>query len=143
MFVTFLYAVLELASGRLRYANAGHNLPYLGTKDEVLELRARGMPLGLMPGMKYDECESTLAPGEHILLHTDGLAEAHNNARDMFGFPRLKALLAQHAGGPNLIPRLLAALDDFTGPNWEQEDDVTLVTVRRLTPSASSANGIE
>src|SRR5712691_8215237 len=56
MFVTCLYAVLELASGHLRYANAGHNLPYLGTNNEVLELRARGMPLGLMPGMKYEEC---------------------------------------------------------------------------------------
>jgi anti-sigma regulatory factor (Ser/Thr protein kinase) len=142
MFVTCLYAVLELASGHLRYANAGHNLPYLETNNEVLELRARGMPLGLMPGMKYEECEATLAPGDHILLHTDGLAEAHNAARDMFGFPRLKALLAQHAGGLDLIPRLLAALDDFTGADWEQEDDVTLVTVCRSTPGASSANGV-
>src|SRR5438067_6180022 len=61
MFVTCLYAVLQLDSGRLRYANAGHNLPYLGTAHDVLELRARGMPLGLMMGMKYEECEATLA----------------------------------------------------------------------------------
>jgi serine phosphatase RsbU (regulator of sigma subunit) len=51
MFVTCLYAVLDPKSGRLRYANAGHNLPYLRTEDGVGELRATGMPLGLLPGM--------------------------------------------------------------------------------------------
>jgi serine phosphatase RsbU (regulator of sigma subunit)/anti-sigma regulatory factor (Ser/Thr protein kinase) len=141
MFVTCLYAVLELASGRLRYANAGHNLPYLGTEHAVLELRARGMPLGLMPRMKYEESEATLSPGDHILLHTDGLAEAHNAARDMFGFPRLKALLAGHPGGSDLIPLLLAELENFTGADREREDDVTLVTVRRLAAGPSAGNG--
>src|SRR5205814_3019461 len=115
--------------------------PYLTTARGVLELRARGMPLGLMPDMKYEEHEATLAHGDHILLHTEGLAEAHNSDRDMFGFPRLKRLLAEYAGGSELIPRLLAELHDFTGTGWEQEDDVTLVTVRRSTSSAASANG--
>ncbi len=141
MFVTCLYAVLELATGRLRYANAGHNLPYLGTAHDVLELRARGMPLGLMAGMKYEECEATLQPGDHVLLHTDGLAEAHNAAREMFGFPRLKDLFGKHGGGSELIPRLLADLEGFTGSDWEQEDDVTLVTVRRSSSTATSLNG--
>ena len=53
------------------------------------ELRATGMPLGLMQGMSYEETETTLHPGETILFHSDGLAEAHNVTRELFGFPRL------------------------------------------------------
>jgi anti-sigma regulatory factor (Ser/Thr protein kinase) len=141
MFVTCLYAVLDTGTGHLRYANAGHNLPYLTTASEVLELRARGMPLGLMPGMTYEEHEATLAPGDQLLFHTDGLAEAHNTARQMFGFPRLKGLLADHVSGSELIARLLTELESFTGADWEQEDDVTLVSVQRSTPPAGSADG--
>ena len=65
MFVTCLYAVLNPATGQLRYANAGHNVPYVSTEDGVTELRATGMPLGLLPGMEYEEKEATLAAGRH------------------------------------------------------------------------------
>ncbi len=64
MFVTCLYGVLEPETGVFRYANAGHNLPYVGTAGSVVELRATGMPLGLMPEMAYEEKEAILAPGE-------------------------------------------------------------------------------
>src|SRR5215212_8279898 len=77
MFVTCLYAVLDPISGRLRYANAGHSLPYLARADGVAELRARGMPLGAMPGMTYEDNEAHLARGDSVLLHSDGLVEAH------------------------------------------------------------------
>src|SRR3954464_4346074 len=90
MFVTCLYGVLDLSSGLLRFANAGHDLPYVKTADGVAELRARGMPLGLMPGMEYEEKEAMLQPGDCVLLHSDGIVEAHAPDRDMFGFPRLK-----------------------------------------------------
>jgi anti-sigma regulatory factor (Ser/Thr protein kinase) len=131
MFVTCLYAVLEPATGRLRYANAGHNLPYLRSGDQVHELRATGMPLGLMPDMSYEENETTLAPGESLLLHSDGLAEAHAVDREMYGFPRLMRLVCSHEGGGRLIDALLGDLRDFTGEAWEQEDDITLVTLQR------------
>jgi serine phosphatase RsbU (regulator of sigma subunit)/anti-sigma regulatory factor (Ser/Thr protein kinase) len=131
MFVTCLYAVLDPASGRLRYANAGHNLPYLRTVDGVGELRATGMPLGLLPGMAYEEKQAALAPGDDLLLHSDGLAEAHGPERQMFGFPRLAKLAAEGASGQELIDLLLGELAKFTGPGWEQEDDITLVTLRR------------
>jgi serine phosphatase RsbU (regulator of sigma subunit)/anti-sigma regulatory factor (Ser/Thr protein kinase) len=131
MFVTCLYAVLDPTSGRLRYANAGHNLPYLRTADGVSELRARGMPLGLMPGMVYEEKEAAVAPGDDLLLHSDGLAEAHGPERQMFGFPRLAKLAAEGKSGQELIDLLLTELAKFTGPGWEQEDDITLVTLRR------------
>ena len=130
MFVTCLYAILDPASGRLEYANAGHDLPYRRHNGEVSELRATGMPLGLMPGMAYEEKELTLAPGESILFYSDGLVEAHNTKRQMFGFPHLMKLLAEVPRGTPVIDFLLAELATFTGSDWEQEDDVTLVTLQ-------------
>src|SRR6266436_5173638 len=79
MFVTCLYALLDPESGQLLYANAGHDLPYHRHQmGEVTELRATGMPLGLMPGMKYEEKETRLAHGENILFYSDGIVEADN-----------------------------------------------------------------
>ncbi|MCB8983594.1 MAG: SpoIIE family protein phosphatase [Ardenticatenaceae bacterium] len=131
MFVTCFYAVLDPATGHLRYANAGHDVPYHYTADGVVELRARGMPLGLMPGMDYDEKETTLAAGDYVLLYSDGLVEAHSPANEMFGFPRLQGLLGTHGNGDTVKDFLLEELAAFTGPGWEQEDDVTLVTLQR------------
>src|SRR3712207_3027913 len=90
MFVTCFYAILDPTSGHLVYANAGHDLPYLHRNGDAEELRARGMPLGLMPGMGYEEKETILHSGEAALLYSDGLVEAHDPAGEMFGFPRLK-----------------------------------------------------
>jgi serine phosphatase RsbU (regulator of sigma subunit)/anti-sigma regulatory factor (Ser/Thr protein kinase) len=141
MFVTCFYAILDPMTGRLRYANAGHDLPYQRRLSGVCELRATGMPLGAMPGSHYEEKETTLAPGEHVLLYSDGLVEAHSARYEMFGFPRLEALMGRHADGGTLIEFLLAQLDDFTGDGWEQEDDVTLVALQRLAASGSSGDG--
>ncbi len=135
MFVTCLYAILERETGRLVYANAGHDLPYrrrAGRSYGAEELRARGMPLGLMPGMGYEEKEIVLERGESVLFYSDGLVEAHDPRREMFGFPRLQGLVgAQRSGGSSLISFLLSELRRFTGENWEQEDDITLVTLDR------------
>ena len=131
MFVTCLYGVLDPSSGHLRFANAGHDLPYVKTADGIVELRARGMPLGLMPGMLYEEKEAVLEPGESVLLHSDGVVEAHDPKRDMFGFPRLKETMADAPGGQELIDRVLRDLEAFTGADAEQEDDITMVTLQR------------
>jgi serine phosphatase RsbU (regulator of sigma subunit) len=136
MFVTCLYGVLDPATGQLRYANAGHNPPYVHTRDGVIELRATGMPLGAMPDMTYEEKETTLGPGDTVLLHSDGLVEAHDPERNMFGFPRLAELMNGCSGGPELIQLLLGELDGFTGPDWEQEDDITLVALQRTAVPA-------
>ena len=139
MFVTCLYAILDPASGRLQYANAGHDLPYWRRDGSVAELRARGMPLGLMPGAIYEEREAMLAPGESVLLYTDGIVEAHNTRHEMFSFPRLRELLGQHrAGDGPVIHCVLHELDRFTGAEWEQEDDITLITLRRSSAEESS-----
>ena len=131
MFATCFYAILELASGRLRYANAGHDWPYQRQANGVAELAATGMPLGMLPGTRYDEQEVLLAPGESVFFYSDGLVEAHNAQREMFAQPHLKELLSKHSGGPMLINFMRAELAAFTGANWEQEDDVTMVVVYR------------
>jgi serine phosphatase RsbU (regulator of sigma subunit) len=131
MFVTCFYAILEPKSGRLLYANAGHDLPYLRRGWGAEELRARGMPLGLMPGMSYEEKEVMLGAGEAVLFYSDGLVEAHDPEGEMFGFPRLRALIAEHAEEGALVDFLMEKLHSFTGESWEQEDDITLVTLQR------------
>src|SRR5215213_7615850 len=136
MFVTCLYAILDPATGRLHYANAGHDLPYRrkasGGAGGAEELRATGMPLGLLPGMGYEEKEIVLERGESVLFYSDGLVEAHDPQREMFGFPRLQGLVGTHrSGGQAMVNFLLSELARFTGEEWEQEDDITLVTLER------------
>jgi serine phosphatase RsbU (regulator of sigma subunit) len=134
MFITCLYAILDPRSGRLRYANAGQDLPYQrhkGRAGDTSELRATGMPLGLMPGMAYEEKEAVLETGDSILFYSDGLVEAHDPQREMFGFPRLQGFVGAHRGGVTMIDFLLEELARFTGEEWEQEDDITLVTLER------------
>jgi serine phosphatase RsbU (regulator of sigma subunit)/predicted ester cyclase len=131
MFVTCFYAILDPTSGHLVYANAGHDLPYLHRNGDAEELRARGMPLGLMPAMNYEEKETVLHSGEAALLYSDGLVEAHDPEGEMFGFPRLRALIAEHGEERSLGELLLEELYTFTGERWEQEDDITLVALKR------------
>jgi len=139
MFVTCFYAVLDPVSGKLRYANAGHDLPYQRDAGSVYELHATGMPLGLMPGMRYEEQEVIVAPDDSLLFYSDGLVEAHNSGGEMFDFPRLQTLLKEHADGASLIDFLLSELKSFTGEGWEQEDDMTLLTLQRM-PEVLSTN---
>jgi serine phosphatase RsbU (regulator of sigma subunit)/anti-sigma regulatory factor (Ser/Thr protein kinase) len=132
MFVTCLYGVLEPETGRFVFANAGHNLPCVRTADGIVEPRATGLPLGLLPNMTYEQFEARIEPGDEMLLFSDGLVEAHRPDGDMYGFPRLREAMAAEAGsGPGVIERLLKRLEAFTGAGWEQEDDITLVTLRR------------
>ena len=135
MFATCFYAILNTKSGTLRYANAGHDLPYVHHGGGAEELRARGMPLGLMPGMSYEEKEIALDAGEGIFFYSDGLVEAHDPKGEMFGFPRLRGLVAEHAEERSLGDFLLEELYSFVGEGWEQEDDITLVTLQRAAAS--------
>ena len=140
MFVTCLYGVLEPATGRFTFANAGHNLPYVRTGDGSTELRATGMPLGLLPAIAYEETDAQLEPGHTMLLHSDGVAEAHGPTAEMFGFPRLQDVVGARSGRGEVIDRVLTELGRFTGSDWEQEDDITLVALTRYgaAPAASA-----
>jgi len=144
MFVTCLYGVLEPITGRFTFANAGHNLPYVRTGDGSAELRATGMPLGLLPGIEYEETEAQLEPGQTMLLHSDGVAEAHGPAKEMFGFPRLQDVVGARSGRGEVIDRVLTELGRFTGADWEQEDDITLVALTRYgAVPAAVADGLD
>ena len=137
MFVTCFYAILDLQSGRLVCANAGHDPPCVRhSGGDAEDLRARGMPLGLMPVMSYEEGEISLREGESVLFYSDGLVEAHDpQRREMFGFPRLRELVAEHGAEERSLGEvLLEELYSFVGEGWEQEDDITLLTLRRSAP---------
>jgi serine phosphatase RsbU (regulator of sigma subunit)/predicted ester cyclase len=132
MFVTCFYAILDPKNGSLSYANAGHDLPYVRRGGVCEELRARGMPLGLMSGMGYEEKEIALDAGETVFFYTDGLVEAHDSEGEMFGFPRLQALVTQHAEEERALGDfLMEELYSFVGEGWKQEDDITILTLRR------------
>jgi serine phosphatase RsbU (regulator of sigma subunit)/predicted ester cyclase len=134
MFVTCFCGVLDPESGSLTYANAGHNPPVRQHEGKAIDLRATGMPLGLMPGMPYEEKATVLLPGDRVLFYSDGLIEAHNQEREMLGSHRLRDLLTEQApDAKHLTAYVVAELGRFTGEQWEQEDDITLVTLQRRT----------
>jgi serine phosphatase RsbU (regulator of sigma subunit) len=137
MFVTCFYALLDPKSGQMRFANAGHEAPFRQSTGAASELWATGMPLGMMPGTCYEEYATIIEPGDSLLFYSDGLVEAHNSSREMFGFARLKSLLEGQGDGGSLINALLDELLRFTGDGWEQEDDITLVALRRAVADES------
>jgi serine phosphatase RsbU (regulator of sigma subunit) len=133
MFVTCFYAILDPLSGQIDFANAGHCLPCLHHPGgEASELYATGMPLGLIPDMQYNPSSAILQPGDSLLLYSDGLIEAHSPARELYGVPRLKLRVASLSQREDFFPAMLAELKEFCGPDAEQEDDVTMVLIKRL-----------
>jgi len=99
----------------LRYADAGHDLPYLWHGGDAEELRARVMPLGLMVGMSYEQKEIALEADEITLFYSDELAEAHNPYGEMFGLPWLRTLVAEHGEEASLGNLLQEELHPYTG----------------------------
>lgn len=135
MFVTCLYAILDPRTGVFQFANAGHNLPIGCHNGSIRELRATGMPLGLMEDMDYEEQTAIIQPGECLLLYSDGLVEAHNPTGSLFGFDRLhRKMAAFKRQDGTLVEYLMNDLKSFTGDGWEQEDDVTLMTLHFQSP---------
>jgi len=134
LFVSAFYAVLEATDGRLTFANAGHNLPLIRRADgRVEEVMSRGMVLGIMDDMTYDEATAALAPDDILLLYTDGITEAMDAAGELFGKTRLTAAVGQAAPATarDLIDAILAAVRDYTG-DTPPADDLTIVTVKRI-----------
>ena len=137
MAVTCLYGVLDLESGRLCFANAGHLPPHVGGVAGAGTLEASGLPLGLIDGERYEEHSVELAPGDELLLYSDGVTEARDAAGELFGLARLRETLAgapaaagTFADGSALLREAVAA---FAGGR-ELGDDVTIVRIRRDAP---------
>ena len=143
MFVTCLYAIIDTDAGEIVFANAGHNLPYVRHDGGVLELRATGMPLGLMPGMDYDETKYEMSAGEVMVLTSDGITEAHNAEGEMYGFGRLMDRVARRPINDDVLNAVVTELEAFTGEGAEQEDDITLVVVKRTSSAQASAETFE
>ena len=134
MFVTLFYLALDAATGELTYVNAGHNPPilYRPGAAEMEALTRTGMLLGIEPAATYEEGTTRLAPGDLLLLYTDGVTEAVDPAGEMFGEERLRALIRRGGDRPadELLDRLTEAVRDFT-VEAAPFDDIALVLLKR------------
>ncbi|MDO4478232.1 MAG: SpoIIE family protein phosphatase [Lachnospiraceae bacterium] len=128
LFVTLFAAVFNKKTGVLTYANGGHNKPFLIGKELKALNGAGGLLLGIFPGEVYTSETVSLSPGDTLVLYTDGLTEAFNENKDMYGEERLKACLLSHRNGPAVINQISSDLKEFLAGK-EVTDDVTLLTM--------------
>ncbi len=135
MFVTVWLGILELSTGKLTCANAGHEYPALCRADGQYELvkDPHGLVLACMDGSKYKEYTLQLAPGDRLFVYTDGVAEATDTHNELFGTDRMLASLNRNIDTtPDaLLPRLKEDIDAFVG-EAPQFDDITMLGVRYL-----------
>ena len=134
MFVTVLYAVYNPESGQLTIANGGHNLPLVVHKDGTSELvpLSSGLALGLVPDFPYEEIVTTLAPGETVVLYTDGVTEAMNVDDEEFGNHRLMGIFSEAAptAAQDASDAVFKAVRTFAG-GMAQSDDITCLILCR------------
>ena len=129
-FITFFYAQLDGPTRLFRYASAGHNPPFLLRRDGTHQrLREGGGVLGVFPNQKFDLGSAQLAPGDRVILFTDGVTEANNPEGEEFGEARLLSLLEQNraSSAGELQKTILNAASAFSGGHWH--DDVTLLVL--------------
>lgn len=135
LFVSAFYTVLDMSTGRLVFANAGHNLPFIRRANgQVEEVMSRGMVLGIFDDMVYDEDETVLSPGDALVLYTDGITEAMNAGGEMFTKLRLKSAIASASprSARQISAEITKSVKAFIG-NTPQADDLTIVVVTRLS----------
>lgn len=127
MFVTLFVGILDLKTGRLRYCNAGHDAPYINKSLLPCE---PNLPVGVLPGMSFCEQETMMETGSTIFLYTDGLTEAMNAKRELFGEQRITDIISAFTGSTQeLIETMAAAVHEFVG-DTEQSDDLTMLAIR-------------
>lgn len=139
MFVTGIFGIIDVRDGTVRHANAGHNLPFLLGSARQAEMlpNSGGLVLGIMPDIVYNAAEVAMAPGETLFLYTDGVTEAMNGTRELFGDDRLGDYLnAARANEPQaLCAELRAAIDTYSG-GAAQSDDITMLALRYNGPTS-------
>ena len=132
LFVTVFYCILDPATGELRYANGGHNPPYVLRAEGDIEALdgAGGLVLGVVPGVQYPEHTLQLQRGDRLVLFTDGVTEAFNPADEAYGIERLIAEIRAHGHGPTavLVDRICGSVTNFAGAA-PQSDDITLTVL--------------
>ncbi len=132
MFVTLFLGVLNIKTGHVRYASAGHNPPVLLAQDEVSWLHVPREPVaGAMDGMTYSTCEVDLQKGDTLFLYTDGVTEAMNEEDELYSDPRLLNLLtaAGEKRPEQLVKNVSDSVADFAG-EAEQSDDITMLAIQ-------------
>jgi sigma-B regulation protein RsbU (phosphoserine phosphatase) len=133
MFFTLFYAVYEPFSRRLVYVNAGHNPPLLFNAATSAQawLEPTDLAIGFVPGRLYEPQERLLVPGDILVLYTDGVTEAFDPARCMFGEERLQEVVRAHTqhSATDLVEAIVAAVHDHAGAA-PQSDDITLLVLR-------------
>ncbi len=139
LFVTLFYGILDPATGRFDFANAGHNAPFLiGADGRVDQLpMTGGVAIGVVPGLAYDEKAVDLSGGDTLFLYTDGISEAMNEKGDMFEEARMAGALASGYDVPvgTVIDNVTVALSAFVG-KASQSDDITCMVLRYHGPAA-------
>jgi sigma-B regulation protein RsbU (phosphoserine phosphatase) len=132
-FMTLFFGIANPMAGSLQYVLAGHDpaISYLPSTGAFGELSGHGPALGLMNGYRYEAHMYDLKPGEIILIGTDGIWEAHNIQRKMFGKEALRKVLAENASLPakDIVDAVIGVLLDYVHPG-RIEDDVTLVVLK-------------
>jgi sigma-B regulation protein RsbU (phosphoserine phosphatase) len=129
-FITFFYGLLDAPQRRLAYVNAGHNPPFLVRRDgSYLRLREGGPVLGLVRDWHCQAGSVELAPGDRLILFTDGITEANDARGEEFQEERLVALVTshRHLGAGAIRRKIMTALREFTGDQWN--DDATVVVL--------------
>ena len=137
MFVTLFVGVLDLQTGHLSYCNAGHDAPYI--QDKLLPCDSN-LPIGVTETCQYSNQETDLASGTTIFLYTDGLTEAENADRQLFGEQRITETINAFKGSPlELIETMTAAVHKFVG-DYEQSDDLTMLAFRLAINLSQNSN---
>jgi sigma-B regulation protein RsbU (phosphoserine phosphatase) len=131
-FTTAFLAEYDTPRRIFTYINAGHNNPILRRSTGLIErLDVGGLPLGIMPEAKYESASVALAPGDWLVVFTDGLVEAVNARDEEFDEPRVLSTLAMESSNTpqQLLERLMASVDLFVG-STPQHDDITCLLVK-------------
>ena len=132
VFITFFYGLLNTDTGECLYVNAGHNPPCVMRHDGSREyLTDGGLVVGAMPGSAYEQGRVVLAPGDEVVLYTDGITEATNPGDEMFGEERLMELIDTNRSltAREIEERVYTSLRDFTD-GAPQSDDLTMVIIK-------------
>lgn len=134
MFVTFFIGILDLASGHLRYCNAGHNAPIILTDAKHYLPVESNLPLGVLAGFEFKEQEAVMAYDDAIFLYTDGLTEAENGAHELFGDDRMNDVLSTRRSSNAHMEAIKNAVAEFVG-EAPQSDDLTMLFIHYLNGS--------
>lgn len=136
MFVTFFIGILDLATGHMRYCNAGHNAPVMLTDFKFPLPVEANLPLGVMSGFAYKEQEIDMHYDDAIFLYTDGLTEAENSAHALFGEKRMYDVLSTRRRSDHHMEVMKKAVSEFVG-DAPQSDDLTMLFIHYLNESAT------